>query len=500
MLSRRIQSLIAFIAGAALTMAFAPFDLWPLAVACPAVLFSLWQGASPRRAAWLGFLFSAATFLAGTYWLYISIRGFGKAPIAVAIILMLGLVAIMGAYCALIGYVAARWLPRTGALRWLVGLPGLWVLVEWFRGWFLSGFPWLSLGYAGINSWLAGFAPVAGVYSLSLIFAVTAGAVVAAAFGEKRLRWVAIAMVMAIWMGGWALRQVSWTQPSGAPISVALVQGAIPQDEKWQLAERERTLRLYRELSEQGFGAQLIVLPEASLPQIAEELGSYLEPLERDAEARGSTVIVGLLRYEPQTDRFFNSLFALGKPGGRYDKRRLVPFGEFFPVPASVREWMRLMSLPYIDMTPGAEEQPLLEAAGAKLAATICYEDAWGTLGIDALGKSSLMVNVTNDAWFGDSTAAHQHVEIARMRSLEAGRYQVRVANDGITAIIDARGAVLARIPRFKAAVLKGAVVPYDGLTPYLRIGNWPIVGACIILCLVAVAWAGKRNPSRAAE
>jgi apolipoprotein N-acyltransferase len=164
-----------------------------------------------------------------------------------------------------------------------------------------------------------------------------------------------------------------------------------------------------------------------------------------------------------------------------------VPFGEFFPVPAAVREWLRLMSLPYVDMTPGAEEQPLLEAADTKIAATICYEDAWGSLGLSTLGAAGLMVNVTNDAWFGDSTASHQHLEIARMRSLEAGRYQIRVANDGITAIIDPRGAVSARVPRFKSTVLRGTVVPHAGLTPYARVGNWPVVLLCIMMLLLAV-------------
>jgi apolipoprotein N-acyltransferase len=488
MRSRRVQSLVAFMSGAALTLAFAPFDLWPFAIACPAVLFSLWQGAAPRRAAWLGFVFNCATFLAGTYWLYISIHGFGKAPLAVALVLMLGLVAFMGAYGALSGYIAARWLPRMGALRWLVGLPGLWVLVEWIRGWFLSGFPWLSLGYAGINSWLAGFAPLSGAYGLSLLIAISAGAAVAAAFGKPRLRWLAAAFVVLIWSSAWALNRVTWTQPGGAPLTAALVQGAIPQDAKWELAEREHTLELYRELTHQAFGARLIVLPEASLPLLSNDLGPFLEPLERDAEVRGSTMIVGLLRYEPDTGRYFNSLFALGTPGHTYDKRRLVPFGEFFPVPASVRQWMRLMSLPYIDMTPGAAEQPLLEAAGTKIAATICYEDAWGNLGLAALRDATLMINVTNDAWFGDSTAPHQHLEIARMRSLEAGRYQIRVANDGITAIIDPRGTVMARIARFKPAILRGTVVPHTGVTPYMRVGNWPIVGACLILLLLAVS------------
>jgi apolipoprotein N-acyltransferase len=312
--------------------------------------------------------------------------------------------------------------------------------------------------------------------------------VVTAAFGARRARWLALALVVMLWGTGGVLTRIAWTQPSGAPLAVALVQGAIPQDEKWQEGKREYTLELYRRLAQQGRGTRLIVLPEASLPLLSNDLTLYLQGLERDAEQHGGTVLIGLLRYDPDTDRYYNSLFTLGMPGHVYDKRRLVPFGEFFPVPAAVREWMRLMSLPYVDMTPGAAEQPLLEAAGVKIASTICYEDAWGSLGLAALRDATLMVNVTNDAWFGDSTAAHQHVEIARMRSLEAGRYQIRVANDGITAIIDQRGQVLARVPRFKPEVLRGSVVPYGGVTPYAHVGNWPVVLLCLFLLIAALA------------
>jgi apolipoprotein N-acyltransferase len=333
------------------------------------------------------------------------------------------------------------------------------------------------------------------VYGLSLAIAISAGAVAAVAFGAKRVRSIALAVVVVLWSSGWALTRISWTHASGPALTTALVQGAISQDQKWQEDKRDYTLDLYRRLTEQSFGARLIVLPEASLPLLANHLGAYLETLERAAEAHGSTVIVGLLRYDLSADRYYNSLFTLGAPGHTYDKRRLVPFGEFFPVPASVREWMRLMNLPYVDMTPGAPEQPLLEAAGARLATTICYEDAYASISLAALREATLMINVTNDAWFGDSTAPHQHLEIARMRSLEAGRFQIRVANDGITAIIDPRGGVVQRIPQFKPEVLRGSVVPYTGSTPYVRVGNWPIVGLCgiVMLLAMAVAWRNRR-------
>jgi len=170
-----------------------------------------------------------------------------------------------------------------------------------------------------------------------------------------------------------------------------------------------------------------------------------------------------------------------------YVKRHLVPFGEYFPVPSFIRSWMRMMNLPASDALPGVRDQPPLDAAGQRIAVTICYEDVFGAEQLHYLPVATLLVDVSNDAWFGDSTASHQHLEVARMRSLEAGRYQMRVANDGITAIIDPRGAVKARIPRFKAEVLRGSVVPYRGLTPYASVGNWPIVALCIMMLLIAL-------------
>src|SRR5258705_6692031 len=208
------------------------------------------------------------------------------------------------------------------------------------------------------------------------------------------MRWISIGVIACLWAGGWGLTQFEWTKPSGASKTAALVQGAIPQDAKWQEGARDRTLKLYVDLTVQGFGSDFVVLPEAALPVLAEELMPTLQVLEGAAQARGSTIIVGLLRHDADGDRYYNSLFALGTPGATYDKRRLVPFGEFFPVPASVREWMRLMTLPYIDMTPGAIDQPLLDARGTKLAASICYEDAWGSLGIAGIADAELLVNV----------------------------------------------------------------------------------------------------------
>jgi len=242
-IARRGQWL-ALPAGLALAAAFAPVSLAVLGIAGPAVLFVLWQGVPPRAAAWRGFLFTGGTFLVGTYWLYNSIHLVGGAPLWIAAFLMLGLVAIMGSYSAALGYAANRWGPATGAMRWLLLLPAGWVLVEWFRGWFLSGFPWLALGYSQLETPLRGFAPVAGVYGVSLAAALTAGALVTLLLGRRPGRLVAAALAVVLWLAGYALARVEWTVPRENGVSVALVQGAVPQSMKWQDDQRDRTLRL----------------------------------------------------------------------------------------------------------------------------------------------------------------------------------------------------------------------------------------------------------------
>lgn len=478
----------AFLLGALQSLAFAPFDLWILGPGCLALLWLLWRGVPPGRAAAIGFGFGAGLFLAGTYWLYTSIHVFGKAPLALAILLMLGLVAIMGAYAALIGWLVARLAPARGRWRELTLLPAAWVLMEWFRGWFLSGFPWLAVGYSQLDTPLAGFAPVVGVYGVSLAATVTAGAIVGALDGRRGTRALLLALVALLWAGGFGLSRIDWTRPSAAALTVAIVQGAIPQDLKWLEDNREHTLEVYRGLTQQALGARLVVWPEAALPMLYHEAVPVLAGIYRDARAQGSDLVLGLVRYDFQNGQYRNGLVALGDDEQWYYKRRLVPFGEFFPVPSFIRAWMRLKSLAYVDFMAGAADQGPLNAAGQKLGATICYEDAYGVEQLPVLTSATLLVNVSNDAWFGDSTAPHQHLQITRMRALEAGRWMIRGTNNGISALIDPHGQLIARSRQFEPEVLKGSVVPYTGLTPYAVVGNWPVLGACFgVLALGAL-------------
>jgi len=492
-LPARYRLLLAAAAGAATAFAFAPFGICALAFLGPALLVLLWADATPREAAKSGFLFGAALFGTGTWWIYTAIHDFGQAPVWLAALLMTGLLAIMGSYYGLLGWFITRFVRVGHSLRALVVVPSAWVLMEALRGWLFTGFPWLELGYAHSDNPLAALAPVGGIHLVTLANGVTAGALVVMWRGGWRDRAIAAAAVVAFWGGGLLLAERDWTAVAGDRFEVALLQGAIPQDEKWLVANRAETLERYRRLNREALGARIIVWPESAIPLLAHEATVYLESIRRESRAHGSDLMIGLLRFEFDTAEIRNGLYSMSATGdGWYYKRQLVPFGEFFPVPAFMRRWMRLMSLPYYDMTPGASDQPTLAAGGQRLAATICYEDAYGGDQLANLGQATLLVNVTNNAWFGDSAAPHQQLQMARFRAREAGRWLMRATSNGVTAVIGPDGAVAARAPQFVPAVLKSSVQPRTGLTPYARVGDWPIL--TLALLLVAAALIASRG------
>ncbi|HEX6993866.1 MAG TPA: apolipoprotein N-acyltransferase [Gammaproteobacteria bacterium] len=474
---------LAVAAGAALPLAFAPFDLFLVAPLSYAVLFGVWQREPPARAFGLGFLFGLASFFAGVHWVYVSLHDYGLLHPVIAGTMTLLFVAVLALFPALTGLLAA-WLRSTsGGAAWLVALPALFVLTEWLRGWIFTGFGWLSAGYSQTESWLFALAPVGGLHAISWAVLLTGGALAALVLGARRERMIAVGALAVLWGGAYALDGVRFTRPKGDLVSVALVQGAVPQDLKWLVEHLDDTLRLYRNLTEESAGAELIVWPEAAIPTFYSAITDYLDGIESIAAARGGSVVLGVLT--GTIENFQNAVVALTDPRQFYVKRHLVPFGEYFPVPDFVREWLRLMSLPYIDAEPGADAQPPLDVAGEHLAVTICYEAVFGAEQLHYLPDATLLVNVSNDAWFGDSIGPHQHLQIARVRAAEAGRYMLRAANTGITAVIDPQGRVVSRIPQFEPGVLTDVVQGYTGSTPYAVVGNWPVVlGALLVLVL----------------
>jgi len=486
---------LAFFATGALTMlSFAPFGLFPLAVLFLLPLLYAFRYCSPRLAAMIGFAWGAGLFLAGTYWLYVSIHVFGEAPLAVAIFLMIGLVIIMGFYYAAAGWIIAT-LRGHGVWQFIAVAPATWVFLEWLRGWLLSGFPWMTLGYSQIDSTLAGFAPLFGVFGVSLVLLTSACAILAFFEHDGANRTIVAAVIVAPWIVGAALKPVEWTEPAGPVVRTTIVQGGVSQDRKWLREQFGQTLELYRSSLLEHAQSDLILWPEVAIPAVLDQVGNYVSLLEQDVSAGESTLLFGILERDEPLENVFNSIIAIdGRSRQVYRKRHLVPFGEYFPVPDFVREWMRMMNLPYSDISAGDAVQPLLEMPdGNRLAVAICYEDAYAAEQLYALPDATILVNVSNDAWFGDSIAPHQHLEIARMRALEAGRYVVRATNNGISAFIGPDGSLLETGPQFEYVALTRDVQPLAGSTFYVKAGNWPVIALSLVL-LGGAGWQRRRQ------
>jgi len=492
----KISRLIAFLLGAATTTAFAPFGWWFLAPLLVLPFLYICLTVSPRDAASHGFWFGFGFYLTGIYWIYISVHVFGNAALWIAILLMVGLALLMAAFVALAGWLMSRLSQGEAWLLVIVG-PAAWVLAEWIRSWVLTGFPWMGLGYGQIDSPMAGWAPVLGIYGVSFMLVLSAAAIIAAAMAVSvRARAAGVAMALLPWLIGGGLLHVDWTEPAGKAIRASIIQAGVSQDKKWDRDQLLPIMEYYQSATMSVSDSDVVLWPEVAIPALDDQVESFISRVESDARANGQSILYGILErsYDRSVEgQIFNSVMLIGaEERQRYRKRHLVPFGEYFPVPASVREWMKMQNLPHADLSKGDDVQPLLTTLdGTQLGVAICYEDAYGAELLYALPDAGILINVSNDAWFGDSIAPHQHLEIARMRSLEFGRPALRSTNTGISAFIGAHGELLQTGKQFAPDILTANVVPQRGATPYVSIGNRFIIGLC--LAILGIFWIRNR-------
>lgn len=543
---------------------FAPFGLYGLAVIALALLFRVLMGATPGRGFRRGWIFGLGLFGVGVFWIHESFK-FAAVALPLALVLTGALVMVLALYPALFGFfvglsttrrataagVPFRRNPTTPVtqgrdykmrsvslpvdslargpgkekgteptnrpyLHLLLVLPAGWILIEWVRGWFLGGFPWLQIGYAHVDSPLAGFAPLLGVYGVGWAVAVSAGLVLLAFYlVTGMIEWPAFLRVerffrrdsrhtgrglgsgllvlsmmgCGLWGGAIFLGQVAWTTPTGTPVRVALLQGNIPQDIKWHPSRRQPILDRYLSLTRQARSQDLVVWPETALPGFYRNFPDVIARLRREARDYGTHILLGVALAEIETGRYFNSVAAIvgdGRGDGQgdewsdagggdvrfYHKRHLVPFGEYLPMAGLLGRIMDFLKIPMSDFSPGPRVQVPLAAAGQEIGVSICYEAAFGRDILPSLPKASVLVNVSNDAWFGDSPGPHQNLQMARLRAKETGRYLLRGTNTGISALIDPAGRVVDRAPQFEVSVLTGTVMGMADATPYSRYGD----------------------------
>jgi len=486
---------LAVAGGALLPLGFAPFGLWPLPILALALGLQAWIGRGARRGFWRGWLFGVTAYGFGLNWVHISIDRYGGAALPVALGITFLLVAFLALYPAVLGAVlAARWQRDRSIWAVVAGLGGGWTLLEWLRGWLLTGFPWLELGTSQVDSPLSVLAPLGGSLAVTAVMALMAGLLWAMVVAVPVGRVVAV-LLLGLLFGGLVLfGPRDWTRPAGEPLSVAVIQGNVSQEMKWQVGQLEATLARYRELTEASLGSRLIVWPETAVPAFYDSVADgFLAELESAAQARGSDLLLGVPFRDVASGAYYNGVLGLGRERSAYFKRHLVPFGEYLPLRPLLGSLLEFMQIPQGDFRSGPQQQRPLPLAGTKVGVTICYEVVFAREVRAALPEAGLLVNVSNDAWFGDSIGPQQHLEIARMRALETGRYLIRATNTGISAIIGPRGEVIARSTQFAVDTLHGEVTPLTGATPYVRYGDAPVLA----LAGLAVVVAGLRRRRR---
>nr|WP_300313570.1 apolipoprotein N-acyltransferase [Halomonas sp.] len=471
--SGRTSYAAAIIAGGLTTLASAPFSHWWLAPVAAALMYAGLSRQNGRQAFLRGWMYGLGLFGTGASWVYVSIHEYGYTSAPLAFFLTSLFVVCMALFIAVPLGLYRRF---CGQRLSVLTFAGAWVLMEWLRTWLFTGFPWLLLGTSQVNSPLASLAPIGGVYLLSLVVALSGALFVQACRG----RWLALAPLAVAWLIPLALPN-HWTTDKGEPLKVSLLQGNLPQEIKWSAEGQREAVNTYLGLTTQlgvkgdrnGNTPDMVIWPEAALPMFEDQA----EPVLARAQAALSpdtALITGILQRD-ENGNFYNAVVGMGNASGHYRKAHLVPFGEYLPLENLLRGAIAFFDLPMPAMTPERGEQAPIHAAGYTLGNAICYEIIYSDLVASRARQSDILLTVSNDSWFGDSLGPHQHLEMARLRALENGRYVIRGTSNGITAIIDDQGNILDQAPQFETARLDGQVQAMQGLTPFTRTGSWPV-------------------------
>ncbi len=476
---------MAITAGAVITLSFSPIDQWYFGILGCLLLLIILDKIPPNYSFWIGWLFGIGLFGFGTSWISVSIDLYGGASSVLAWTLTLIFCVSLGIFYAIFSCAYKRWL-HDNLLGSTLGFSALWVVFEWLRSWIFSGFPWLYLGYSHLETPLSGYAPIGSVFGVSFLCALSASLLFAITFNpQKQIRITSACVLFLIWISGLMLKNISWTLPVRQnPIDIAIYQPNIAQEKKWEWQYRANIKEKMANNIRQLFDHDLIVLPEAAIPDYFSNSTTLLTPIAREAEKLDTALLLGIPTLSTDGKNSYNSVMSLGAGDGIYHKRRLVPFGEYVPFENQLRGLIEFFDLPMSNFAQGKKDQPLLNAQDTLIAPFICYEIAYPDLVLREAKKADIVVTLSNDSWFGNSMGPHQHLQIARMRALETGRFVIRATNNGISAIINPKGIVTTTAPQFKEAVLIGKVYSMQGSTPASSAGLPITIGGCWIFLL----------------
>ena len=490
------ERMVATALGAIFPLGFAPFEYIAVAPICLGALFWLWDSADARTGTILGFCFGCGVFAVGVSWVFISLHNYGEMPLFVSIFVVIVFVALLSLYPAVCGLAQARfcYLPR--ALRMLLLMPALWILLEWLRGELFGGFPWLYLGYGQVDSPLAAVAPFSGVLGVSLLAAIGGATLVLGLIGRSSERLLAIGVLILVFGVGFLADRASFTIPDGDPVEIAVIQNNVSLSDKWDPEKMEEIVGDYFESSASAIDADLIVWPEAAIPAFFDQLSTIAirQLLEHPAD-----YLIGIVERQTKENgvAYYNSAVGISKNLAFYRKKHLVIFGEYLPAPFFFRWLLNYLNIPMSDFSSWKGKQDPMVLAGHNVGITICYEDAFQDRVGASLPTATILINISEDAWFGDSIAPWQRLQIARMRAMEVHRPIVRSNNNGLSALIDDHGEIISIAPIFESEVLRGQLQPMSGITPFSQFGNLPLLVCLSLLVFLCLAMSEilKRKP-----
>ncbi len=499
------------LAGLLQTLSLAPFDWWPLGLLSVLLLLTLTGALKPAeaatapaagKAALYGWIYGLGLFGSGASWVYVSIHVYGYATPVLAGALTLFFVAGLALFPALQFWLHWR-LKGPSATTNALCFVALWVLCDMFRSQFLTGFPWLFLGYGHLDSALAGWIPVLGVYGVSFLVCLSAALLylvfTATTHGRRAILLVSLGL---IWWQGAQLKTQEWTRDSGYTLDAALLQINIPQELKWHPSQRQKTARLLTEMTRQHWDKEIVIWPETALPILYDQAQTFLEQIGEEAQRHDTNIISGIPYREFDEDtqraRLHNSIISFGIGDGINHKQKLVPFGEYVPMQDYLRGLIAFFDLPMSDFRKGPEQQDLLLSHALRVAPFICYEVVYPDFVARRSQGADYLVTISNDSWFGASIGPLQHLQMAQMRAAENERYMLRGTNNGVSAIIDHHGRITTQSEQFIRTSLSGTIAIRQGITPFTRFGSAPITLLCLVLLLGAAYchWKARRTVS----
>ena len=495
------KSILSIISGASLTLAFAPFHIWIIALIVPAILYALIYNEGTRRAALIGWLFGVGFFGTCVSWVYVSISTYGPPDKFLAVIITILFICCLAIFFLILATLTLTLFPHESNYKRYMFFPALWVSLEIIRSKIFTGFPWALLGVSQTTYPLSGYTPVFGVYITSLCCVLISACIFSVskilirhkkkAFSSEIHRnniLLNIYAAVGIIIIGWGLYQINWTKPTNKQANIVLVQGNIKETDKWDPAKQITILKTYINLSSPYLNKtnQLIFWPENAIPVFKKQAEPFLKQLNQLALKNHNTILTGIPI--EKNNKFYNGATTVGAGAGEYLKQHLVPFGEYMPLQDQLAGIMKSFSIPMSDFVAGPKNQPLIKMDGFKIRLFNCFESAFPQLVANQLNNADFIVTISDDSWFGHSIGPSQHQQLRQTRALETGKTLVSATNNGITSVISPKGVILEQASSFIKTVLHKKINIYQGNTPWLvykMLATYIIIAGLILTSLI---------------